>query len=161
MASEREVCPKQRGGIEFLHEEIMAATDIHQCLLRIYGDQTVAVSTVRRWVMHSSSGDSGSGSSSLAQTVMSAACKLLFIAGENEYLRWWLCWKIVFCSCQIAASKKMQVKSVIVIFVFVFVSTEINRRYYFHSKLHTTYLVFLSFFHSGSNFKWTLQYSSP
>ena len=49
---------KQRYVIEFLHAEKMAPNDIHQRLLNIYGDQTVDVSTVRRWVARFSSGDS-------------------------------------------------------------------------------------------------------
>ena len=49
---------KQRCGIEFFSVEIMALTDIHQCLLDAYEDQTVDASTVRWWVVHFSSGDS-------------------------------------------------------------------------------------------------------
>jgi len=37
-----------------------AAIDIHQHLLNAYGDQTVDVSTVRRWVVCFSSGNSRS-----------------------------------------------------------------------------------------------------
>ena len=37
--------------------EKMALSDIHHCLLNIYGDQTMDVSTVRRLVVHFSSGD--------------------------------------------------------------------------------------------------------
>ena len=48
MASDMEVCLKQRGGTEFLHVEKMAPTDIHRWLLHIYGDETVDVSTVRQ-----------------------------------------------------------------------------------------------------------------
>jgi len=62
MVSDMEVWMKQRGEIEFLHEEKMAPTDIHQHLLNDDGHQTVDVSTVRSWVVHSSSGDSDSGS---------------------------------------------------------------------------------------------------
>jgi len=58
MVSDMEVCMKQRYVIEFLHAEKMAPNDIHQRLLNIYGDQTVDVSTVRRWVARFSSGDS-------------------------------------------------------------------------------------------------------
>jgi len=44
---------------QFLHAEKMAPTDIHWHLLNVYyGDQTLAVSTVRQWVVHFSSGDS-------------------------------------------------------------------------------------------------------
>ena len=57
-ASDIEVCMKQRSITEFLHVEKIAPNDIHQNLLNIYGDQTVYVSTVRRWVARFSSGDS-------------------------------------------------------------------------------------------------------
>jgi len=43
MASVMEVLMKQRYGTEFLHEEKMASTDIHRCLLNVYGNQTVDV----------------------------------------------------------------------------------------------------------------------
>ena len=46
MASDMEVCMKQRCVTEFLHAEKMAPTDIHLCLLNIYGDQRVDVSTM-------------------------------------------------------------------------------------------------------------------
>ena len=42
--------------------EKMALTDTHQHLLNVYRDQTLDVSTVRRWVVHFSCGDSGIGS---------------------------------------------------------------------------------------------------
>jgi len=42
----------------------------------------------------------------------------------------WLCWKILFCSWELAPPS-----SVIVFFVSVVVSMEINRRYYFQSNL--------------------------
>ena len=75
---------EQRDGIKFLHVE--KPSDIHQCLLSIPGDQTVDVSTERRWVVHFSSGDSGHGSPQLVQTSTSTVCRLLFIAGENAQL---------------------------------------------------------------------------
>jgi len=49
------VCVKQKCGTEFLHTHTHTHThkcaDIHQCLLNVYGDQIVDVSTVRRWVV--------------------------------------------------------------------------------------------------------------
>jgi len=45
MVSDREMQVKQKGGIE------MAPIDIHWCLLNIYVDQTVDVSTVRQWAV--------------------------------------------------------------------------------------------------------------
>ena len=47
MAPDMEVHMKQRSGTEFLHMEKMALSDIHQCLLSIYVDQSVDVSTVK------------------------------------------------------------------------------------------------------------------
>jgi hypothetical protein len=47
---------KQRCVIEFLHAEKIAPS--HRRLLNVYGDKTVDVSTVRRWVARLSSGDS-------------------------------------------------------------------------------------------------------
>jgi len=41
-----------------LHVEKIAITDVHQCLLNIYGNQTVDVSTVRQKMAHFSGGDS-------------------------------------------------------------------------------------------------------
>jgi len=58
MASDMEVRMKQRCVIEFLHAEKIAPNDIHQRLLNVYGDQTVDVSTVRRWAACFSSGES-------------------------------------------------------------------------------------------------------
>jgi len=40
-----------RCAIEFIHAEKVAAIDIHQCSLNIYGDQRVDVSTLRQWVV--------------------------------------------------------------------------------------------------------------
>jgi len=48
MASDMEVCMKQRCITELLYVEKMAPTDIHRWLLHIYGDETVDVSTVRQ-----------------------------------------------------------------------------------------------------------------
>ena len=47
MESDREVHVKQRCGIEFPHMEKMLPTELHQCLLNVYGDQTEDVSTVK------------------------------------------------------------------------------------------------------------------
>ena len=83
--SDMEACLKQRCGVEFLHAEKIAPTDVHECLLNISGDETVDLSTVRWWVVCFSSGDSGSGLSQLVQIVVNLACRLLFIAAENAY----------------------------------------------------------------------------
>jgi hypothetical protein len=58
MASDMEVRMKQRCVIEFLHAEKIAPNDVLRHLLNVYGDQTVDVCTVRRWVVRFSSGDS-------------------------------------------------------------------------------------------------------
>ena len=58
MVYDMEVQMKQRCGIEILYEDKTALSDTNQCLLNVYGDQTVGVSSVRRWVVHLSSGDS-------------------------------------------------------------------------------------------------------
>lgn len=47
MTSDMEVLMQQRYGVEFLPTERMAPIDIHRCLVSIYGDEPVAVSTVR------------------------------------------------------------------------------------------------------------------
>ena len=57
MASDMEVCMKQRGRIGFLHMEKMAPTDIDWCLLNVSGDPVVDVSIVRWWVVCFSSGN--------------------------------------------------------------------------------------------------------
>ena len=44
--ADMEVCMKQRHGTEFLCAEKMASTDFYQCLLNVYGDLRVNVSTV-------------------------------------------------------------------------------------------------------------------
>jgi len=61
----------------------VTATDVHQCLLNVYGDHTVDVSTVRQWVVRFSTGDSDSGSPPLVQKFRSMACRLLFIDDKN------------------------------------------------------------------------------
>jgi hypothetical protein len=50
MASDMEVRMKQKCVIELVHAEKIAPNDIHRRLLNVYEDQTVGVSTVRRWV---------------------------------------------------------------------------------------------------------------
>jgi len=84
MASDMEVCRRQRCVTEFLHAEKMAPIDIQWHLLNVDGDQTVDVSTVRQWVECFSSGNSGSLAQ--VQIFMSGACRLLFTIGINELL---------------------------------------------------------------------------
>ena len=62
----------------------MAPTDIHQCLLNVYGEQIVDVSTLRLEVVYFSTGDSGS--SPLVQMFTSVAYRVLFIAVINAQL---------------------------------------------------------------------------
>ena len=47
MVSDTEMNMLQKCGIEFLHVENTAPTDIHQCLLNAYGDQTVDVTALK------------------------------------------------------------------------------------------------------------------
>ena len=61
----------------------MAPIDIHQQSLNICGDRIVDVSTVRWWMVHFSSGDSGSVSPPLVQIFKSTACRLLFFTGKK------------------------------------------------------------------------------
>jgi hypothetical protein len=70
MTSNMEVRMKQRCVIEFLHAEKIVSNNINRRLLNIYGDQTVDVSTVRRWVARFSSGDSN--------------------VKDNSTVRWWV-----------------------------------------------------------------------
>ena len=58
MASDMEVRMKQRCVIEFLLAEKIAPNDNHRRLLKVYGVQTVDVSTMRRWLVRFISGDS-------------------------------------------------------------------------------------------------------
>ena len=83
MASDMEVQMEQRCVIEYLHAQKMAPTDNHQCLLNIYGDQPVDLSTVRWWVVLFSCADNDGRSSLLVQVFMSVILSLLFIAGEH------------------------------------------------------------------------------
>ena len=79
-----EVRMKQRSVTEFVREEKKAPADIHHHSLNIDRDQRVDVSTLRQWVVRSSSGDSGSPP--LMHIFTSTACRLLFIARENAQL---------------------------------------------------------------------------
>ncbi|PNF30463.1 hypothetical protein B7P43_G12155 [Cryptotermes secundus] len=58
MVSDIEVRMKHRCVIEFLTAEQIVPTDIHRRLLKVYGDNTVDVSTVIRWVVRFNSGES-------------------------------------------------------------------------------------------------------
>ena len=84
MVSDMEAHMEQKHGTEFFHAENTALIDSYPCLWNISGDQTVDVNIVRWRVVRFSSGDSGSPS--LVQIFMSAACRHLFIAGENTQL---------------------------------------------------------------------------
>ena len=77
-----EVWIEQSCVTEFLHEEKIAPTGTQRHLLKVSGNQTADVSTVR-WVVHFSNGDSDSGSPALRQILMSLTCRLLFVTGEN------------------------------------------------------------------------------
>jgi len=109
---------KQRGVIKYFHEEKKALVDIHWCLLNIYGDQRVDVSSQRRCF--------NSGNSDMKDKPRSGwPCRLLWAqhAGfcallEKMYSKWWwLCWRIVFGSWEFAWSN-----NVLVLFLSVVVS---------------------------------------
>ena len=74
--SDMEVTMKQRFVTEFLHEEKIAAFDVHQCFLNVYGDQTVDVGRARRWVVCLSYGNSDNGSPPLVHICLSIICRL-------------------------------------------------------------------------------------
>jgi hypothetical protein len=50
-------CIKQRAVIEFLTREYETPTGIHRRLLTFFGEDTVDISTVRRWVIKSRDSD--------------------------------------------------------------------------------------------------------
>ncbi|PNF39140.1 hypothetical protein B7P43_G01322 [Cryptotermes secundus] len=58
MVSDTEVRTKQRCVTEFLTAKQISPNDIHRCFLKVYGDDTVDVSTVRQWVVCFNSGES-------------------------------------------------------------------------------------------------------
>ena len=112
MASDMEVCMKQRCVTEVLHVEYMAPSDFHQLLLHVYGDQTVDVSTMR-CVVCFSSGDSNSRSPSpLVHIFINTTYRLFFITGKNAEVMVvtecvekecfvaenWLCKTVILCS---------------------------------------------------------------
>ena len=115
----------------------IALIDIHWCLLSIYGDQTVDVSTVGQWVVLFSNEDSNmkykSHSGWLCKFLQAQnAGSCLLLVKMHSY--WWRqCWKILFCSWEFPL-----LSSVVV--VFVLISVEINRRPYCQSNLNTTQL---------------------
>jgi len=50
---------KQRAAIEFLTAEKVPSVEIHRRMQAVYGDQSVDVSTVRRWVRLFKDGEFG------------------------------------------------------------------------------------------------------
>ena len=134
MVYDMEVQMKQRCFIEFFHAEKIAPIDIHWCLLHVYGNQIVDVSTVKWWMVCFRSGDGHvkgkpqSGRPYRFLQVQHAGYFSLLLKIHSYW--WWLCWKRVFCSREFALSN-----CVIVLFVSVVVSMEINRGHYFQSDL--------------------------
>ena len=61
MATHADVCKKQRAVIEFLVLEGESAAAIHNRLKNVYGDKTIDVSNVRRWVRRIKGSDSDKG----------------------------------------------------------------------------------------------------
>jgi len=93
VGSDMEAWMKQMCGTEFLHAEEMVPTDIHRCLLSVYGDQRADVSTVKFGLpeQHLPSNKAITAavkrrSPLLVQVFISAAFRLLFIAGGNAWL---------------------------------------------------------------------------
>ena len=86
------------------------------------GDQTVDMSTVRPWVVCFRSGDNRLPL--LVQFFLSMACRLLLTTGENAQLMF----VTMVCIWEFSLSN-----SVIVLFVSVVLSMEINKRHYFWS----------------------------
>ena len=77
IVSDMEVPMRQWCGTDFLPAKRIASTNIHQCLLNIYGDQTVDVTTVRQRVVHFSSGNSDSGSPLLSADLQECGMQAL------------------------------------------------------------------------------------
>ena len=79
---------KQRGGIESLHVEKMAPSDIHWCLLNAYGEQAVNVSAVKvgLCVQHFPNNTIITAVDYGLPLLMQCGVQLLFIAGENAQL---------------------------------------------------------------------------
>ena len=99
--------------------------DIHQCLLNIYGDQTVDVSTMRWWMVHFSSGDSDHPYWCRFLSMRHAHCWQKCLATGGDYVE-----KVVFWSWDFAL-----LNGFVALFVSVGLSMEINRRHYFWSNL--------------------------
>ena len=71
---------QKRCVIKFNHVEKIAPVNIHRHLINAYGNQIVAISVVKQWMVSFSSTDSNSGSFSLVHTFTSVAwriCSLL------------------------------------------------------------------------------------
>ena len=120
--------------IEFLHVEKMTPTDIHWHLLNVYGDQTVCEHSevvggvFQQWQQwHERQGTFWMVKHSCHTTKWRAyqSAHLCRPSNGGDYV------EKVFCSWELALSN-----SVIVLFVAVVVSLEINRGQYFWSNLH-------------------------
>ena len=84
MTSDMEVHMKQKCVIELLHAEKIAHTDIHQCLLNVYGEQIADVTTVIQWVVHFNSGNKDSGSLPQVQIFTGAAYRFFSISSRKS-----------------------------------------------------------------------------
>lgn len=114
----------------YVPSENMALTDIHRCLLYIYGDQMVNVSKVGWWTVCSSSGSSDMKGKPWSRWPCTAVtpCSEKYL---NRLIMVVTILKAVFCSWEFAL-----LSSAIVIFVSVVVSMVTNRRHYFWSNQH-------------------------
>mgnify|MGYP001856580411 CR=1 FL=1 len=134
-ASDMVVCMRQNSKTEFLFVEKMAHTDIHWCLLNISGDQTVAVSTVRLWVVCFSGTDTAAEYKPCSMWPCTAGTPwngehLDQLIHANQLMAVTIGKKKVFCSWEFVLSN-----SVLVLFVSITIFLKISRRHYFQSNL--------------------------
>ena len=91
-------------------------------------------------MVHFSSGESGSGAPLLVQILMSAARRLLFIAGQNAQLM-----VVAMSKNSVLLLRIFSIKQCYLLFVSVVVSMEINRWRYFWSDPRTFQVCVISY----------------
>ena len=135
MASDMEVCMKQRCVIEFLHKEKIASVDIYQhfeCFWRPTSgcehSETVDDVFQQRWQWQ--------WVISTGRDIYEHGMYLLFIAGKNAQLMVVTVLKKNVCSWEFVLQN-----SVTVLFVSVVVSMEIKQTHYFQSGLHINIII--------------------
>jgi len=132
LASDMEGPIKKRGETECLQFEKITFIDIHQHMLKVYGDQIGDVNTVK----HFSSDDSNMKHKpcsrqpcSFLWTWHAGSCSLLAKMHRQWY---WLCWKVEFRSWEFALSNNI---------ISLAVSMEINGRHYYWNSLGRIFLL--------------------